>query len=73
MYGYIREGFEAVDIFRLDLWKFSSLIRGMVYRGEWQAVFDFLTEEIKKQTSIRDYTKWRKGNSRLFTSISKCN
>ena len=27
----------------------------MAYHGEWRAVFDFLTEEIKKQTSVRDY------------------
>ncbi len=60
MYSYIREGFKDVDIFRLDIWKLSSLIRGMAYRGEWQAVFNFLVAEIKKQTSIRDYLNGEK-------------
>ena len=55
MYGYLREGYHDVDVFRIDLWRLANLIRGMAYRGEWQAVFDFLAEEIRKQTSVRDY------------------
>ena len=60
MYGYIREGFTDVDIFRLDIWKLANLLGDMAYKGEWQAVFDFLAEEIKKQTSIRDYLNGEK-------------
>lgn len=55
MYGYIRDSFQDVDVFRLDLWKLADLLGNMAYHGEWRAVFDFLTEEIKKQTSVRDY------------------
>lgn len=60
MYDYLRESFQDVDVFRLDLRKLSTLLRGMAYRGEWQAVFDFLTEEIHKQTSVRDYLNGEK-------------
>jgi hypothetical protein len=35
-------------------------MRGMAYRGEWQAVFDFLAGEIHEQTSVRDYLEGEK-------------
>ena len=60
MYSYIRDGFRDVDVFRLDLWHFSNLIADMAYRGQWQAVFDFLADEIRQQTSIRDYLNGEK-------------
>lgn len=55
MYGYIRDGFADVDIFRLDLWRLGRLLQGMAYRGAWQEFFDYLSIEIKAQTSVRDY------------------
>lgn len=55
MYNYIREAFQDVDIFRIDVWRFSNLLGRMAYYGEWQPVFDFLAEQTRQQTSIRDY------------------
>ncbi len=55
MYGYMREGYEDVDVFSIDLWRFANLIWNMAYKGEWQPVFQFLAQEVEKQTSIRDY------------------
>ena len=55
MYGYIRDGLYDVGDFRPDLFRFADLMRGMAFRGEWAAVFDFLAEEVQKQTAIRDY------------------
>ena len=55
MYGYLRGGYEDVNVFSVDLWRFANLIRGMAYNGEWKPVFQFLADEVKKQTSIRDY------------------
>jgi len=60
MYGYIREAFQDVAVFRLDFWQLGNLIANMAYRGEWQAVFDFLTAEIQQQTSVRDYLNGEK-------------
>lgn len=60
LYGYIRDAFNDVDVFRLDLWKLANLVNKMAYHGEWQALFDFLTGEIQKQTSIRDYLNGEK-------------
>lgn len=55
MYSYIRDGYEDVDVFNVDVWHLAGLIRGMAYEGAWQAVFRFLAEEVEKQTAIRDY------------------
>ena len=55
MYGYIRGAYKDADIFRVNLWKFGDLVRKMAWLGEWEPVFSFLSEEVKKQTCIRDY------------------
>lgn len=60
LYGYIRDAFADVDVFRLDLWKLANLVNMMAYHGDWQPFFAFLTEEIHKQTSIRDYLNGEK-------------
>jgi hypothetical protein len=55
MYSYLREGYEDVDVFRVDLHHLAHLVHEMAYRGEWESVFHFLANEVKRQTSIRDY------------------
>jgi hypothetical protein len=60
MYGYLRDGYEDVDVFSIDLWHFANLVREMAYRGEWQPVFQFLASEVEKQTAIRDYLSGEK-------------
>jgi hypothetical protein len=60
MYEYIRSGFEDADIFKIDLWELSNLITNMAFRGEWKPFFQFLSEQIEKQTAIRDYLNGEK-------------
>ncbi|MCP4354885.1 MAG: ATP-binding protein [Proteobacteria bacterium] len=55
MYSYLREGYEDVDVFNVDMWCLAGLIRNMAYKGEWKPVFQFLACEVEKQTSVRDY------------------
>ncbi len=55
MYGYLREGYEDVDVFGVDLWRFSGLVREMARNGDWEPVFRFLADEVERQTSIRDF------------------
>jgi hypothetical protein len=55
MFGYLRDALYDVDVFRLDLFHFSTLMRAMAYRGEWQPVFDVLAEQVRQQTAVRDY------------------
>jgi len=55
MYSYLREGYRDVNVFSVDFSRFANLIRNMAYDGDWKPVFQFLADEVKKQTSIRDY------------------
>ena len=60
MYGYIRSAYQDVGVFRLDVWRLNNLISNMAYDGEWQAVFEFLNEQITAQASVRDYLQGEK-------------
>ncbi len=60
MYSYLRDGFRDVGMFKVDLWRFADLTWNMAYRGEWQPVFNFLADEVQKQTAIRDYLSGEK-------------
>jgi hypothetical protein len=60
MYSYLRDGYEDVNVFSIDLWEFANLVRNLAYLGEWQPVFQFLANEVEKQTSIRDYLSGEK-------------
>ncbi|TGN99660.1 hypothetical protein PN36_35250, partial [Candidatus Thiomargarita nelsonii] len=60
MYEYFRNAYEDVDVFTIDLWHFANLIRNMAYQGDWQPVFQFLADEVDKQTAIRDFLSGEK-------------
>ena len=60
MYGYIRSGFKDVNIFKVDMWLLSKHMRDMAFRGDWKPFFQFLSEQIEKQTAIRDYLNGEK-------------
>ena len=55
LYGYLRDGYEDVEVFTVDLYRFEELMIGMANRGEWRPAFEFLGEAIARQTGIRDY------------------
>ncbi len=55
MYGYLRDGLREVGHFRIDPRKIGNLVEDMAYDGNWKAFFTMLSQEIHKQTSIRDY------------------
>jgi hypothetical protein len=60
MYGYVRSGFKDVDIFKIDIWLLSQHMRDMGFHGNWKPFFQFLSEQIEKQTAIRDYLNGEK-------------
>ncbi|MFN8487495.1 MAG: AAA family ATPase [Caldilineaceae bacterium] len=60
MYGYIRSAFDDVDVFKLDIWRLTNLLRSMAYRGEWRPFFDYLNEQIRQQASVRDHLNGEK-------------
>ena len=55
MYGYLRDGYQDVGVFRINLFRFEQTLMRMANEGEWRPVFEFLSEAIATQTGIRDY------------------
>ena len=55
MYGYLRDAYQDVGVFAVDVYAFSRLMHEMAFRGTWRPVMDFLRDAIAAQTSIRDY------------------
>ena len=55
MYGYLRDAYDDVEVFSVDVYTFSRLMRQMAYEGAWRPVLDFLRDALAEQTGIRDY------------------
>ncbi len=55
VYGYIRSSIKSVGDLSVNVYKLSECVRNMAYQGEFKAVFQFIANELKKQTKIRDY------------------
>ena len=55
MYGYLRDAYDDVGVFSVDVYTFSRLVREMAYDGTWRPALDFLCEALAEQTGIRDY------------------
>ena len=55
MYGYLRDGYRDVEVFRVDLFRFEQLMMRMANQGEWRPALEFLSGAIARQTGIRDY------------------
>ena len=55
MYGYLRDAYDDVGLFSLDVYSFFGLVHAMAYRGAWRPALDFLRTALVEQTGIRDY------------------
>ena len=60
LFSYIEQGYYEADIFKMKVWHLDELMSGMAYDGEWRPVFEYFAEEVKTQTSIRDYLEGEK-------------
>ncbi len=55
MYGYLRDAYDDVGVFSVDVYTFFRLVQAMAYDGAWQPALDFLRDALAEQTGIRDY------------------
>ena len=55
MYGYLRDAYDDVGVFSVDVYTFFRLAQAMAYDGSWQPALDFLRDALAEQTGIRDY------------------
>ncbi len=60
MYGYLRDAYDEVGVFRPSTYEIADRLNKMAYRGEWQGFFDYLAEEIGRQASVRDFLQGEK-------------
>jgi len=72
-YEYIREGYRDTEVFNIDLFKLGNLFDKMAYEGEWENLIIYLSEEMSKQTALRDYIEGEKSIQtflRVYLNVS---
>ena len=60
LFSYIEQGYWEADVFTIKVFQLNKLMSGMAYDGEWRPVFEYFAEEVRAQTSIRDYLEGEK-------------
>ena len=60
LYGYLRDAYDEVGVFRPSTYEIADRLNKMAYRGEWEGFFDYLAEEIARQASVRDFLQGEK-------------
>ena len=60
MYGYLRDAYDDVGAFSVDLFTFARLTREMARDGAWRPAVEFLADAIARQTGVRDYIQGEK-------------
>ena len=60
LFSYIEQGYRDADVFKIKTFYLNDLMSGMAYDGDWRPVFEYFAEEVRNQTSIRDYIEGEK-------------
>jgi len=53
-YDYISETYREAGDMSLDMFKYGELIKDMAYRGDWQALVEYIAGRMESSLSIRD-------------------
>ena len=53
-YDYINDTYEETGILHLDTEKYTELIKGMAYRGNWQELVEYIAGRMEASLSLRD-------------------
>lgn len=54
-YSYIRDSYKDVSAFNMDLFDLNQAMRDGAYDGDFLPVFSLLSDQLQKQSAIRDY------------------
>ncbi len=74
-YGFLRDGWDDVGVFAVDLYRLERLTRRMAYDGAWRPVLEFLRDAVARQTGIRDYLSGEKvvqGFLAAYMNVTSC-
>jgi len=55
LFSYLVEGFSEAEIFNVDTMSLADMGEKMAYDGDWNPFFNYFSEQIYKQTSVRDF------------------
>jgi hypothetical protein len=55
LFSYLVEGFSEAKIFKVDIMSLAEMGEKMAYDGDWKPFFNYFSEQIYKQTSVRDF------------------
>jgi len=61
-YDYINETYEETGLLRLDMEKYTELIKGMAYRGNWRELVEYIAERMTASLSLRDLMSGEKAH-----------
>ncbi len=53
-YDYINDTYEETGLLHLDTEKYTELIKGMAYRGNWRVLVEYIAERMEASLSLRD-------------------
>jgi len=53
-YDYIKEGYEETDVFSIDIYTYSRLMKEMAMNGQWEPLIDYIAGRMKESMSLRD-------------------
>ena len=74
-YGHLRDAWDDMEVFAVDIHALEGLMRRMAYEGDWRPVLDFLRDAVAGQTGIRDYLSGEKvvqGFLAAYLSVTSC-
>jgi len=60
LFSYLVEGFSEAEIFQVDIMTLADMGEKMAYDGDWKPFFNYFSEQIYKQTSVRDFMEGEK-------------
>ncbi len=60
LFSYLVEAFSEAEIFNIDISTLAEMGEKMAYDGDWKPFFNFFSEQIYKQTSVRDFMETEK-------------
>lgn len=55
LFTYLVDSYEQADLFTADLDLLGNLVKVMAYKGEWKPVFEYIGNELKAQSRIREF------------------
>ncbi len=53
-YDYISETYRETGVLSLDMLKYSEVVKGMAYRGNWQALVEYIAGRMESSLAVRD-------------------